>query len=211
MAQLLPTDGSAVLDGESLTLISQFAGHIEAAIHEPARKFAQLTDNFDRLSTEWTTVGSNLNRLIEVRSIDEVDAGTASANLATVLARTDDRLRQLKFALHGVNQWVGDQDLRSDVAATAANARQLTENLSQSVDRLSKRYVAVADDLAGVVETMRIVLEKAQSGQGTIGKLFHDPALYNNLNDSALRLEKTLEEMQLLVQKWKAEGLPLQF
>lgn len=211
MAQSLPTDGSAVLEGVSLTLVSQLAGQLEAAIHEPARKFAQLTDSFNRLSTEWTAVGSNLNRLIEVRSVDEVDSGKVGANLATVLTRADDRLRQLQSALEGLNQWTSDSSLREDVAATAANAKQLTQSLGQSVDRLTKRYVAVADDLTGVVETMRVVLAKAQSGEGTIGKLFHDPALYDNLNDSAQRLEITLDEMRLLVQKWKAEGLPLQF
>jgi len=211
MAQSLPTDGSAVLEGESLTLMSQFAGHLEAAIHEPAQKFAQLTDNFEQLSAQWTAVGSNLNRLIEVRSVDDVDSGATSANLTTILIRADDRLRQLQTTLDGINQWATDQTLRDDVAATAANARQLTRSLGESVDRLTNRYVAVADDLAGVVETMRVVLDKAQSGQGTIGKLFHDPALYDNLNDSAQRLKKTLDEMQLLVQKWKAEGLPLQF
>ena len=211
MTQSLPADGSAVLEGESLTLISQFAGHLEAAIQEPARKFAQLTDRFDQLSAEWTMVGSNLNRLIEVRSVDDVDSGAASANLATVLTRADDRLKQLQSTLEGINQWATDQTLREDIAATAVNARQLTQSLGESVDRLTNRYVAVADDLSGVVETMRLVLDKAQSGQGTIGKLFHDPALYNNLNDSAQRLEKTLDEIRLLVQKWKAEGLPVQF
>ena len=77
--------------------------------------------------------------------------------------------------------------------------------------QLAQRYAGVADDLVGVIGSARAVIDKARTGSGTIGKLFHDPSLYENLNDTVDRVQQSLDEFRLLVQKWKAEGMPVQF
>lgn len=107
-----------------------------------------------------------------------------------------------------------------DVRIDMPNARGLTDKLTASVDRLSNslsdgvsalrsRYVALADDLAGAVGSLRAFADSARTG--TVGKLVKDPALYDNLNDATERLQKALDDLRLLVQKWKAEGLPVRF
>ncbi len=211
MQQLLPTDGHAVIRGQSLTLVSQFTGELQAAIEEPAQRFEQMADRFDLLSQEWTVVGQNLNRLIEHRSIERVDAGLTSGNLTTVLDRTDQRLREIKQLLEALSQWANNTQLREDVASTIANANQVVQKLSDGIEALEGRYVAVADGLSGAIGSIRQILNQATDGAGSVGKLFYDPSLYDNLNDSAQRLETALDEFRLMVQKWKAEGLPVQF
>lgn len=211
MDQVLASDGTAMIKGQALTLVSQFAGELEAAIREPAQEFEKLVQRFDRMSEQWTILGENLNQLVESRSVEQVDAQQTKGNLTTLVARADKRLAELKAVIEGIDRWINDPQLREDVWAAAAGARRLTERGHDSLDRLEKKYVAVADDLAGVIGSMRVLTDKARAGDGTVGKLFHDPSLYDNLNDTVTRLQASLDEVRLLVQKWKAEGVPVQF
>ncbi len=198
----LPRDGATV-EGEipSLTMsVDRVVGNLE-----------RVSQNFEALSAEWTRVGTNINALVELRSPDAVDNGEAAGNLATVLQRTDRRLAELEAVLAGIDRYTGDESLHADIAATAASARSVSEKASASLDTIQERYVALADRLALAIDSIRGVATAAQEGDGTLGRLLQDPRLYNNLNDAAERLQATLDETRLLIQKWKAEGLPVQF
>lgn len=196
----LPADGSAVVTGEAAVDFSAVA-----------QQMARLTDQFQGLSHEWTLVGENINLLVEQRSLDAVDDGQVAGNLATVLARADARLADLKQAIEGVNQYVNDPQLRDDVRTTAANARELSQRFNDSVEALRARYIAVADDLSTTIQSMQKLADNTLEGGGTFGKLMNDPALYENLNDASQRLKAAIDDVRLLVEKWKAEGLPVQF
>lgn len=225
MDQFLPTDGSAEIQGQALTLVSQFAGELKTAINEPSQQFTRLVDQLERLVNEWVAVGKNINKLIETRTPELVDSGKTLGNLSTIFVRTDQRLAEIQGVIAGVDKWLNDSQLHEDVAGTAANAKQLTERLQEAtgsaqefmsqtnvnIGRLVDRYVAVADDVAGAVASLRQAIDQAGKDKGTLGKLLNDPALYENLNDSTQRLQKALDEFRLLIQKWKAEGLPIQF
>lgn len=207
----LPTDGSAVIQGEPAVDFSLIAEELRNALSGPMQEFKRISDNFDALSREWTLVAENINQLVEMRGIGEVDDGEAVGNLATVLARADQRLAELKQAIEGINKYVNDEELREDVRSTAANARALSQRFNDSLDTLKTRYVAVADDLSATVQAMKKLTDKTIEGGGTLGKMFNDPALYENLNDASERLKSAIDDVRLLVEKWKAEGLPVQF
>ncbi|MBI1337611.1 MAG: MCE family protein [Phycisphaera sp.] len=212
----LPTDGSATVKGESYSFMSAFAGELQGALAEPTRQFTRMSDNFERMATEWAKVGSNLAQLTEVRNPDDVDKGEAKANLATVLTRADQRLADMKATLEGMKGLFGDEKFRQDIKDAAANAKVMTEkvgNLATSadekLDKLVQRYVAVADDLSGAITSMKQTIDLAKNGDGTIGKLLNDATLYNNLNDASARLRKALDEFRQLLDKIKSEGLPV--
>ncbi len=54
-----------------------------------------------------------------------------------------------------------------------------------------------------------MTIDEARNGNGTIGKLVKDPQLYNNLADAVQRVDQSMTELMLLLEKWKAEGIPL--
>jgi phospholipid/cholesterol/gamma-HCH transport system substrate-binding protein len=134
-------------------------------------------------------------------------------------------MRELKITMANINKWTGDEQLLADFKATATNAKEasgklnagvdkitgLADSSRENVDKLTKRLMGVADDLSKAVGSMQQTLDQAREGEGTVGKLINDPALYDNLNDTAQRLGSAATELQLLIQKWKAEGLPVKF
>lgn len=221
----LPEDGTALIIGETFNPLGELAEQFRTALAEPSRSFEKVADNFEKLSNEWVTVAQNLNTVLEPRMLADVDKGDKVGNLATVLARTDSRLKELEATIAGINAWVADEQLRSDLRSTVANAKELSVRLNTTADkaqqllddaradvnRLVNRYIAAADDLSGAINSMKQALDQARAGQGTVGKLLNDPAFYDNMTDAATRLGAALTEIRLLVEKWKKEGLPVQF
>jgi phospholipid/cholesterol/gamma-HCH transport system substrate-binding protein len=235
----LATNGTAAITAETATLASNIQGTLartEVRFEQLANDFAkasvQLTNDFSDvtkafrdLSTQWTAVGKNVNTLIEPRTPEQVDAGQAAGNLSSTMARVDQRLKGLQETIDGINKWVNDAQMHEDVRQSVANTRKLTEkaaataerlqetvdNAGKNVDRLTTRYLAVADDLSGAVLSMRKTIDLAREGDGTLGKFLRDPRLYDNLNDSAQRLSESIIEFKTLLQKIKKEGLPVQF
>ena len=213
----LPTDGTATLTGRPASMIPE--------LEEPLQSFAAITEDFGELAGEWKQVGGNLNDLLAGRDVAEVDAGEAVANLSTLVQRIDTRVAEAKQVMAGVQDLVGDERMRDDIRATIRNAadvsdavgdtvrtaRQTLTEARENIDELKKRIVVVADDLSAAIGDARVVLRKADQGEGTIGELLNNPTLINNLNDASTRLQKLLDESRLLIQKWKSEGLPVQF
>lgn len=206
-----------------------------AQIVNPVHQLEQATDTLAK-------VGDNINTLFG----DPQDGGQPS--LARVVLGLEDRLDQLEQVFAGADKWLNNDQLREDVNTTAANARRLSETLSQTVASLEQRYLALADaaeqrlgmvdktlksaqatldtasksiteiernyvaltaDAAKVITVIDRLVRQAETKDSTIGLLLSDPALYQNLNDTAERLKLMTDEARLLIDKWKAEGLPL--
>lgn len=207
----LPTDGSAIIPGEVGSIESRFASELKSAIAEPSQRFAAMQEDFHRLSNTWSDVAENLRTLTAPADPEAVDAGDAEPTLASVVARADTRLSEMQAAIDGLNAWFGDEQLREDARATMANSAEASAKLNASIATIEKRIVKLTDDLAVVTAAVNQAVAKANDGDGTVGKLLNDPALYDNLNDSAERLQKAIDEARLLLEKWKSEGVPVQF
>jgi phospholipid/cholesterol/gamma-HCH transport system substrate-binding protein len=223
LARHLPTDGSAVIQGESTSMVHELAAQFEDALSGPTAHFEKLAESFEELSAEWVKVGRNLGDLTTARDPDEVDNNGAKANLPSLLARADERLREMQQTIDGINQIVNDPQMRESLKRSVANAETVTaraaeaavklDNLvgkaDEKIDVLAERYIKVADELTASITEMRKTLELARTGDGTVAKLLNDPAVYNNLNDTVERAGAALEEMRRMFQKWQTEGMPL--
>ena len=231
---MVAKDGSVMLQGETSSMMGKLAsqmtdaldGALDRVVGEldgPKQQLADLQVSLVSLSDEWTQVGQNINALVEMRSPDAVDAGEAEGNLASVLTRTDSRLAELEDTIASLNAWVNNEQMRDDLSQTMANAREMTGKLNEAsgdlsqvikdsgnnINNLSKRYVALADDLSKTVDSLNKAVTLAKDGKGTVGKLLNDPHLYDNINNDAERLGKALDELTLLIQQWREEGVPI--
>jgi phospholipid/cholesterol/gamma-HCH transport system substrate-binding protein len=216
------TDPS-VIQGQTEPLSAQLANEVRQTLQRPINRFDSLADELEALSSQWTEVGSNVNRLVSPRRPEKVDGnGDLGPNVSTLVQRIDARMRQLGKTLEDVQSLTGDEQVIDDFRRTLANARKLSGKLDGRIDRISheitrtsealrKRYVAVADDLSQAVRSMNRLTDRARQGDGTMGKLLKDPSLYDNLEDATKRIQSAADEMRLLMEKWKSEGVPVQF
>jgi phospholipid/cholesterol/gamma-HCH transport system substrate-binding protein len=211
-----------VIQGSVGGMAQQIGQELKSALAGPKSRFNQVASSIEKLADQWTEVGQNVGTLVEPRQADNVDADSAQPNLATIVQRTDRRMRELGRTLESIEKIVSDKKLIRDLRQTIANARDASRKLSTRVDEVStsindnanaltKRYVALADDLSGAVVSMEKLANQARAGEGTVGKLVNDPTLYQNMNDAVQRVNQAVDEMKLLLQKWKKEGVPVQF
>ncbi|MEX2673155.1 MAG: MlaD family protein [Phycisphaeraceae bacterium] len=218
VAPPLPKDGTGKLHGEAPTDFGTLTQQLEHSVQEQLANFGKLTEKLTELSDQYIVVGQRAGEMLEHRDLADVDAGRVQANLTTMLARSDATLSELHQTIDQMNQLVGDKELHQEIRQTITNTRLFTEdarrvaaNADENLDKLTRRYVAVADDLSKTLLEVDDLVQEAREGQGTLGLMINDPSLYNNLQDAAGRLSDALREGQLLLEKWRAEGVPVQF
>lgn len=224
----LPTDGSAVIHGEVTSAFSQLADSLKSAVNDLMGELKGddgALANIGKLAKTWDQLGQNLVELTNMQvTLDEVDDGQHDPTMETFLTRMDRTVKDLHTAVQGVNKYLEDEQLRENLTNTFDNANRIstdlakwtgkldktTDNIDSSITELKSAYVNVADRLTVFLNNGNNLLESARDGNGTLGELLNNPQLYNNLDTAAKRLDAALKEAKLLIEKWKAEGVPIQ-
>jgi phospholipid/cholesterol/gamma-HCH transport system substrate-binding protein len=225
-ADTLPTDGTGAIAGKEMSLfgdlgekLGESLDNIRNDIRQPLERFANMEQRFDALSRQWEQVGVNLNDMLERRSVAQVQAGEAQPNLTTLIERSDQRMAEIRQLLDAMHQWLAAAQTTTEklgvaadgVSDTAERVGGTADEAKTQFEQLSRRYIAVADDLSGLLGQTEQLVRQARDGQGTMGRLITDPRLYENFNDSVERIGLVMDELQLMIQKWNAEGVPIQF
>ncbi len=209
-----------VVQAHALSVVEDIANAIEARVGGLSEAAASLT----RLSDTYVEVGRRANELLAQRSPADVDSGSP-ATIPSTLARLDGALADAQL-------WLGDETLRGDAQSIAKQMRGLMDSsavaveewtrtaqtLAKRSDEVSTTAVDAIGDFAASTRALEETLTQAQqiaakinAGEGTAGLLVNNPDLYRSLNDAATRLEKALIEAQLLIEKYRKEGVPVQF
>jgi ABC-type transporter Mla subunit MlaD len=128
------------------------------------------------------------------------NAKELSESLATAVSRLEARYVKLADAAEA---------RLATVDNALAAAGKTIDGAANSIGEIETTYVALADDAAKVVAVIDRLVAQADSKDSTVGLLLSDPQLYHNLTDTSERLKLMTDEARLLVEKWKAEGLPL--
>lgn len=216
--EYLPRDGSVVIEGRYQTMIDQ----VVAALDARMSPLVEALEGFQTLGDTYASLGENLNELVRLQTPEEVAAGEPP-NLRTAITKLNAGLDDAREALKLAKEWLGDDQLRADARSAVAKAGILIDKATASIERytqladmfmkdggeLLRRLLPVADQLDATLAEVRQITSLALSGKGTIGQMLNNPDLYKSLNDAAVRLERALADAQLLIQKVKSEGLPI--
>ncbi len=188
---------------------------ISDPMREPLAKLNVVADSIEKLAATYDKVGNEALDLMKPRTPAEVQAG-AAPNIRSSLA-------SIEKTLTGAQAWLNDDALRADtktaISKVSTTADAWTATAKSTDTQVTTLGPKISDAIDEAKATMRRVGSAADQvneiaaainkGDGTAGKFINNPDLYNNLNDAAARLEKALVELQLLIQKYKSEGIPI--
>lgn len=227
--RFVAVDGTGRLSGRGAVGIQEsLIEELSIAMTPVTDQFTVLVSKFATLSDEWSEVGRNLRMLTDARTPEEVDEQGATANLVSAVARLDQRLEEMGEVITGISGYVNDPEIREQFDAILESfasasskfdgaaegfeklperAERSLENLERQVEQLAVRYFAVADDLSRAVNAAGRLMDEAREGEGTLGLLVQNPALYRNLEDAAERAGLALDEFRQLMEKLKQEGI----
>ena len=206
---MLPTDGGANMRGPIQSgLMREFSGAHDSRMQPLIEGLAEFRE-----------LARNLNDL--VKPIEPGQPGD-TRNIRSAVITLNKVLDDVAEALVMAKTWLGDDQLHGDARVAVHNANafidQATETMVQVADlagriqtdseSVSRHLARVLDELASTLEEVHGLIGRATAGRGTIAQLLNNPDLYVSLNDAAIRLERTLREVQLLVEKVSGDGLP---
>lgn len=135
---------------------------------------------------------------------DVTQTATNARELTETLGETVTKLEERYLAL------AESAEARLAKVDGALNSAEKTlDGAATSISEIETRYVALADDAGKVVAVIDRLVARADSKDSTIGLLLSDPQLYHNLSDTSERLKLMIDESRLLIEKWKAEGIPI--
>ena len=172
--------------------------------------------------TEIAKLAKNLNSLVEPTP----DGQTPNPeSLRGAMRKLNDTLTSADAALKIAQEWMNDEQLRTDIRDAAHGASDLMRDATLSANRIGALADSLAADAAslrasalpvldragGTLQELEQVLIAVRSGKGTMGRLMQDPALYEGLSDAAKRLDDALIKFNLLLDKIRAEGLGVEF
>lgn len=206
---------------QAIGMFDEIGGIIDRRL----QPFADAARSFEDLSRAWTKVGELGQNLLAPRSTAEVDAGASQANLASLVARFDQATRSAQ-------SWLDDTTLKTDLRGAAAKlmtvldeAGKAFSSLTSSAETVSKQSEALGGEVGAAarefavasraavdaIHEMQMLIGRVNQGEGTLGQLAQNPDLYRSFTDAVQRLEKALTEGQLLLEKYRTEGVPIRF
>ena len=190
---------TSIIGGESLAIIPSYDGEI-------AVSGDYLIGEVE--SDIFTSVEKTLNPL--KTKIERVIIGADSLPIALNDGLDIESRDSFKRTIVGLESTVGSMTTtiesfnnivdasKADIDITLQNTKRITENISKVSDTLA------SVDFGQTVRTLQITLENVngllvniENGQGSLGKLATDNAMYENLTYASKELEELLKEMKL--------------
>ncbi|MFI4854269.1 MAG: MlaD family protein [Phycisphaerales bacterium JB065] len=184
--------------------IEAFSGTAES-IQEMAATFTGVGQRLDAiLATMESSDGTPIDLAASIQRVDE--AASAAIDWLSddgMKGTIDDLAVEAKSTLEAVRSTAQSWDEAATTLSSEVNAA------SDSVDEATVAFIESSRQLNAALRNLQDLTEQVNTGQGTLGMLLTNPDLYRSVNDAAVRLEKVLREAQLLIEKYRKEGIPI--
>jgi phospholipid/cholesterol/gamma-HCH transport system substrate-binding protein len=170
-----------------------------------------LTSSTERLAAEADKVLKSAQDLLSKDMVADVHGSAAEMNalmkkLSETTAEQRDHLRELSTSLKRSAANFEPTTLSAQRAATSAekaatNVETLTARpeLNRAIERLdalTARMDSATQNLDAAAKSMQTVVARMDRGEGTLGKLSRDDALYNNLNKAVMSFQALAEDIK---------------
>ncbi len=158
----------------------------------PATVLPGLTSLADQLGDQAGNVLERTQRLLSNDLIASVKSGAGAfagtmGELEAMLERQSQTLEQLIGSLSSVTAQLSAATDGPELERTVANIDSLTARLSSA----SEHFVASSEALTSI-------LQKIDTGEGSMGKLVNDPVLYDRMAAAMENMQAATEEIALL-------------
>lgn len=158
----------------------------------PATVLPGLTSLADQLGDQAGNVLERTQRLLSDDLIASVKSGAGAfagtmSDLEAMLERQSQTLEQLIGSLASMTAQLSAATDGPELERTVANIDSLTARLSSA----SEQFVASSEALASI-------LQKIDTGEGSMGKLVNDPVLYDRMAAAMENMQAATEEIALL-------------
>jgi ABC-type transporter Mla subunit MlaD len=184
---------------------------IPPSISQTAAQIGQVSDELSKTLKQLRESGSieDLDKTIKTVAVQAKKVGDVFDSLQSVLgdAKTQGDLHTIIQNLRTTTDKLNK--LADSLQTASATATTTIKGAGQDIDAMSKQVGDRLTQISAVLASVQSIMEKVDKGQGTAGQLVNDPKLYQSLTDTARELDKTVADLQRLIEQWEEEGVDL--
>ena len=164
------------------------SGGIKAGLTDLVnQRLTPLQEKIEKMMESADTLLGNLNDVFDDKT---------KANLKTSISELSTTIQSFKNTSVSLNQVV--QNNQEKINNVLTNADKLTGNLANITNTLSKSNLKeTVKNLESTLQNFDNILANLEKGEGSMGKLLKDDALYNNLKGASKEMEQLLEDIKL--------------
>lgn len=152
-----------------------------------SKNFSGLSDNLDSTLKSTDTLMVSINRLIN----DNSDAG-----LKRTIEELNYTLKSFKSTSNSVNAIISNNG--RNISEILDRFKTISADLSiLAADLKNANMGATVENLNGTISKLNTVLTNLDKGEGSLGKLLKDEALYKNLEGATKEMEELLRDIKI--------------
>lgn len=150
----------------------------------------------DELGNDLSSTFTELNAFLE--QLNETLNDDAQISLNETLENTSQATRQISSMLDEKQQDIDQaitsgSSMLSQLDTLATDNRPRVDSLIVSLEENIRELEKIRVELEGASAGLNEIIQKINDGQGTIGKMVNDPALYNNLDELTIELNELVK------------------
>jgi len=122
----------------------------------------------------------------------------------------DELIISLNVMIKNANRIIGDPNNRQNIRDSLQNLKSTTRQATQTLEQLESFFAeatTTAADLSKAVIKLQSILDKIDTGDGTLARLVNDAKFYENLLENSQQLNLMLEELRRLLRKLNEKGV----
>ncbi|PWH81942.1 MCE family protein [Algibacter marinivivus] len=129
-------------------------------------------------------------------NLNDVFDDKTKANLRASIAGLNDVINNFKATSNSLNKLMTNNEEKLNSALS--NVDKISSNLSKTTEQLANANLEeTVKSLEKTIKNFNSISDKINKGEGSIGKLLHDEALYNNLEAASKEMEELVRDIKL--------------
>jgi phospholipid/cholesterol/gamma-HCH transport system substrate-binding protein len=179
--------------------IREFTRTLRPLVEDLRRIIRANENDVSRTIEASRSVAESVDDLLKAENRQAVEA--TLKNLQASSEELNKTLRLATIFFDQGNRTLGDVGARvAQTEATFRNLELATRPLAENSEQIVRNVTVAADQLAKTLMEVRETLRALNRGDGTLYKVISDPTLFNNLNDAAVSLTRTLMRAERIAQ-----------
>ncbi len=175
-------DKSISVDGQRLK------GEIRLSLTETVGgKLVPIEQELEKIIANADVLITGINNVLDKKTQDDI--GKSLSELSAIMVQFHEASLSMNAIL---------DENRAQIKEVVSNFNNISDDFSKISDSLNKADLGkTVKELNETLAKVDDIMNGLKSGNGTIGKLLNDDALYNNLNKTSQELELLLQDVRL--------------
>lgn len=163
-------------------------GTVKAGLTELVnQRLTPLQEKIETVMVSTDSLLKNLNDIFDEQTKD---------NLKSSIAGLNETILSFKETSNSLTQLINNNKGKLD--STLTNVENITSNLSKVSDSLASANLGeTIKNLESTINNFEKLLAAMEAGEGSMGKLMKDEALYNNLEGTTKEMKELLRDIKL--------------